>query len=290
MNRAVIAFYYAWYEMVDWASGKTSAGDVPNPTYDGGDDATLERHLQQADDAGIDAFACSWKGPGDKTTTERCMRLLDLAAAHKVKVALFVDNVDGWFTQKEDTIVQALNTLTTDFMAKPGYFKLGGRPVMLAWQTDADQFDVATWQRIRRQADPDNQQLWMDGTTLFDRLQVFDALFYFDISRGSSPTQYMTSYLGRLRQYPDKPFISTVQPAYDDTRVRGSGHQVVPHTQDGAYYQATWNFAIDRRACAVVLSTFNEFYEGSYIEPSEQFGQIYLDLTRQYIQRYKGAP
>lgn len=286
----MIAFYYAWYDMVDWASGKISGGDLPSPTYDGGAEATLTRHLQQASDAGINTLACSWKGPDDKKTTDRCMRLLDLAATSNVKVALFMDNVDGWFTHKKETTVQALNTLSTDFMSKPGYFKLDGRPVMLVWQTDGDQFSVADWQDIRQQVDPDSKQFWMDGTTLFDQLNVFDALFYFDITRGNTPTQYMASYLNRLKKYPDKPFIATVQPGYDDSLIRGPEHKIVPHTDDGAYYQATWEFAINRQACAVVLTSFNEFYEGSYIEPSEKFGDKYLRWTKQFTEQYKGVP
>ena len=77
---------------------------------------------------------------------------------------------------------------------------------------------------------------------------------------------------------------------HDDTARRGAGHAVKPHTQDAAYYQETWQTVIDRQACAVVLSTFNEFYEGSYIEPSVQFGRIYLDWTRTLSDRYRGAP
>jgi hypothetical protein len=157
--------------------------------------------------------------------------------------------------------------------------------------------DVAAWQRIRDKTDPNREQFWMDGTTLFDRLDVFDALFYFDISRGSSPTQYMNSYLNnRLKPYntnhpgANKPFIGTVQAGYDDTRIRGPEHRIEPHTQDAAYYKATWQFAIDKRACAVVLSTFNEFYEGSHIEPSKDFKGLYLEVTKQKIQEYKGAP
>ena len=112
---------------------------------------------------------------------------------------------------------------------------MDNRPVMLIWQ--AEQFDVATWQQIRAAVDPDHQQFWMAGTTEFDRLDVFDALFYFDITRGTTPTQYMASYLNRLKKYPDKPFIGTVQAGYDDTIIRGPEHKVVPHTDDGAYYQ-----------------------------------------------------
>jgi hypothetical protein len=297
MNRAVVAFYYAWYGLNDWASGQTSAGDLPDPTYDGGDDATLNRHLQQADDAGIDALACAWKGPGDATTTSRCKRLLELAAAsgRDIKVAMFADEADTrWFVGDEAAMVEAAETLKRDFMTSPAYFTIAGRPVLLAWR--AEQFgDPAAWQRVRDQVDPERAQFWMGGTDQFNYLDVFDSLFYFDISWERGPGAAMASYANRLAQYnrahpgANKPFVGTVMPGYDDTVRRGAGHVVKPHTQDAAYYQETWQTVIDRQACAVVLSTFNEFYEGSYIEPSVQFGRIYLDWTRTLSDRYRSA-
>ena len=48
-DRPVIAFYYPWYEPGDWSYNRMS--DVAAPTYSGGDDATLRRHLQQAANA-----------------------------------------------------------------------------------------------------------------------------------------------------------------------------------------------------------------------------------------------
>jgi hypothetical protein len=298
MNRAVIAFYYAWYGMSDWSSGQTSTGDLPDPTYDGGDDATLSRHLQQADGAGIDALACAWKGPGDATTTNRCKRLLELAASSGlgIKVAIFADEADtGWFVRNGDAMAQAIQTLKSDFMSSPAYFTIKGKPVLLAWR--AEQLgDPAAWQRVRDQVDPNREQFWMGGTDQFTYLDAFDSLFYFDISWERQAGAAMASYAGRLAQYnkahpgADKPFIGTAQAAYDDTARRGPGHAVKPHTQDAAYYKDSWQALIGRKACAVVLSTFNEFYEGSYIEPSVQFGRTYLDATGQLTSQYKSAP
>src|SRR5215213_7280164 len=59
-DRPVMAFYYPWYEQSDWNYNKMS--DVAAPKYTGGDEATLRRHIQQADDAGIDVLICTWYG------------------------------------------------------------------------------------------------------------------------------------------------------------------------------------------------------------------------------------
>ncbi len=294
LNRAVIAFYYAWYDMGDWTSGTTSNGDLPNPTYDSSDDATITRHIQQADDGGIDALACAWKGPDDARTTNNCRKLLKLieASGRKIRMAMFADSAaSGLFTEGE--MIRAIGVLQSDFMQSPAYFKIQGKPVFVAWQ--AERMDIATWQRIRGQVDSGNSEIWFGGTDQFNYLDVFDTLFYFDISWERSPGAAMTSYNNRLNTYnkshgTQKPFIGTVMPGYDDTARRGPGHQVMPRGDNAAYYRGTWQDVIKRRACAVMLTSFNEFYEGSYIEPSNLYGTLYLDTTKELIAQYKNAP
>src|SRR4051812_22116430 len=61
--RPVMAFYYPWYEISDWSYDKMS--DVAAPKYSGGEDSAIRRHIQQADDAGIDALICTWYGPSE---------------------------------------------------------------------------------------------------------------------------------------------------------------------------------------------------------------------------------
>ena len=69
-DRPVMAFYYPWYELSDWSAGKMS--DIAAPKYSGGDEKVLLRHIQQADDAGIDALICTWYGPNEDRLGKRC--------------------------------------------------------------------------------------------------------------------------------------------------------------------------------------------------------------------------
>ncbi|HJZ49067.1 MAG TPA: hypothetical protein VKE41_17945, partial [Roseiflexaceae bacterium] len=86
-DRPVMAFYYPWYEMSDWSYDRMS--DVAAPKYSGGDDKVLLRHIQQADDAGIDALICTWYGPNEERLNKRCRRLLQLVeqSGRGIKVA-----------------------------------------------------------------------------------------------------------------------------------------------------------------------------------------------------------
>jgi hypothetical protein len=49
-----------------------------------------------------------------------------------------------------------------------------------------------------------------------------------------------------------------------------------------------WDSALSSFSEWVGITSFNEWHEGSEIEPSIEFGNQYIDLTRQYSRRFKG--
>ena len=55
----------------------------------------------------------------------------------------------------------------------------------------------------------------------------------------------------------------------------------------GAYYARTWEAALASEPDLVLVHSFNEWVEGSYIEPSVKFGDAYLTLTADWVARYK---
>ena len=55
----------------------------------------------------------------------------------------------------------------------------------------------------------------------------------------------------------------------------------------GAYYARTWEAVLLTRPDLVVVHSFNEWVEGSYIEPSRRFGDRYLELTARWAARFR---
>jgi hypothetical protein len=272
-----MAFYYPWWEENDWTYERMS--DVPDPLYSSGDEATIERHIQQADQAGIDVFICTWYGPEEDRLDARCRRLMEMARemGSDLQVAIIPDQ-SAWPALKSiDALVNALDVLEQDFMSQSNYFHFQGRPAVF-WFNPNSLGGVETWQQVRNRADPNREHFWFGGTDNFDFLDVYDTLYYFDITWETQPGAAMASYNRRLNGR--APFIATAMPGYDDMRIRG-GH--ARSRENGAYYQHTWEDAVAYNADAVVITSFNEFFEGSHIEPSEQYGDLYLRLTREYV-------
>ena len=74
-------------------------------------------------------------------------------------------------------------------------------------------------------------------------------------------------------------------PGYDDTKIRKPGLAVERY--DGELYRVQWEEAIKADPHWVLITSFNEWHEGSDIEPSLEYKQRYLDLTGEYSKRFK---
>src|SRR5262249_31207867 len=74
-----------------------------------------------------------------------------------------------------------------------------------------------------------------------------------------------------------------VQPARADPRVIARNA--------GTVYADAWRSAIGEPFHPewVLITSWNEWFEGSQIEPSATYGDLYLNLTRQYVTQWKGA-
>ncbi len=283
-ERPIMAFYYPWYEMTDWTYSKMS--DLPVPQYSGGEDATLRRHIQQARDAGIDTLICTWYGPNETRLNARCKRLQELMAemGNGLKIAIIPDQSAWGELKNVDNLANALAVLQTDFMSKPTYQTFQGKPVVF-WFYPPSLGDATTWKQLRAKADPNRQQFWFGGTEKAEYLEVFDTLYFFDITWEKAPGRGMASYK-ELLEGTNRPFVATVMPGYDDLAYR-NGHQRL--REDGAYYRGTWEDAIKYKPAAVVLTSFNEFFEGSHIEPSEKYGDLYLRLTKEMSDKFRAS-
>ncbi len=80
-----------------------------------------------------------------------------------------------------------------------------------------------------------------------------------------------------------------VWPGFDDSGCGGwgAGNREIPR-EDGQVYDFHWQRILSSRYSIVQIATWNDWFEGTFIEPSEEYGFKYLVLTRKYIQQFKG--
>lgn len=274
----VLAAYFAWFSESDWTSGRSA--DVPLAPYDSNDRATIERHVRQAKHAGIDAFAVDWLGPGGRVDMN-VLTLLAVAAVHAFKVTVAVDPL---YMRSFEQIRQAAS-YAQRYFSHPAWLHYQGRPVIIFY--GVKEYPVEAWRALRDELDPQRQVLWLAEGDVFTYLQVFDGIHPFSIAWSADPVRQLGSYASRTRTYPGKLWMATVMPGYDDTRLgRSAPDNFAVDRQDGAYYLRVWQGALATRPELIMITSWNEWLEGSQIEPSVSYGDLYLRLTRQMVDEY----
>jgi hypothetical protein len=56
---------------------------------------------------------------------------------------------------------------------------------------------------------------------------------------------------------------------------------------DGEFYRSTFEAALQSDPDWIFITTWNEWWEHTHIERSEEFGDQYLQITREYAGRWK---
>jgi hypothetical protein len=80
--------------------------------------------------------------------------------------------------------------------------------------------------------------------------------------------------------------VAQIGPGYDDRNY--PGRNTFKDRLNGDFYRNNWEKAIASGANIICIETWNEYFEGSQIAASTEFGRLYLDITKEYINRWKG--
>ncbi len=291
-DRLVLAFYYTWFDENSW--GPDRVPDQPLARYASRDRAVMARHIEQAKGAGIDAFVVSWYGPRvENNQTETNLRaLLDEAAARDFRLAVDFEVTSPFYGDAGD--VQAgLRALLATHANHPAYLRVGGKPVVFFWRQQ--RFDISAWAAIRAAVDPNHNSLWIEEGVDVAPLSVFDGHHLYSVT-WNPPTDlaYTASKFARQvrsaasRLGSPKVYVATVMPGYDD-RKTGRGNAFAVGREDGAYYARSWQAAIASAPDWIVITSFDEWPEGTYIEPSQAYGNRYLDLTAAWSAVFRGS-
>ncbi len=286
----VFAFYYTWFDENTWTYDQLS--DLPAQPYASRDRGVMGRHIEQAQAAGIDAFLVAWYGPGAGNQTEgNLAALLEEAAARGFRIGVLFETDSPFFGGVGD-VTAALQHLNAVHAAHPAYLRVDGRPVVFFWRPTI--YGVDTWRDIRSQSDPGYANVWISEGVDTSYLAVFDGHHLY--SNTWNPPADLTAtnqkFASRVAASAadfgaPKLWVATVMPGYNDVKIRASGF--ARDRENGAYFARAWQAAIDSRPSWIVINSFNEWPEGSYIEPSAAFGDQYLALTAEWSGTFKGT-
>jgi hypothetical protein len=277
----VLAYYYVWYDPDNFSRTLFQ----PAQPYNSDDVGVIKRHVDQAKSAGVDGFIVDWYGNGDRTDSNFA-HLLDVAQQSGFSATIHFETPHFWGS---DDVTAQLKAFYDNRSNHPAIVRYQGKPVIFFWRTST--FDNGTWSAIRAQVDPGHNSIWMADGDNFNVLggDAWDGIAPYAIAWSADPATQLPRWANTARSIAhDKLWSPVVSPGCDDTAARAP--TCIRDRGNGAYYQATWDGALaSSPSWAVVVSTFNEWMESTQIEPSVQWGDQYLQLTRQNADLFKAA-
>jgi hypothetical protein len=308
--RKVLAFYYPWYgnAAVEGGSGRAShwgmideaRRDVSDSThypslgpYDSYDPSLIRRHCQWAVEAGLDGFIASWWGHAsfeDGAMT----RLLESCQESGLELTVYYEAVPE--PKNPSSAAADILRLLRRYAHHPAWMRQANRPVLFVYSRAVNELGLSGWLQVIDEVNRD----WPGGAVfLGDRLEgaalrVFDGIHTYNTAdqlAGKSAEQCRTwaaavfptwvapaTLAGRISTL-------TLIPGYDDTKIRRPGLRV--ERSDSHLYRVQWEEALSALPDWILITSFNEWHEGSELEPSDEYGDAYLELTRQFVDQFK---
>ena len=305
-EKLVLGNYFAWYDADGWDACNISAGDKPLQSYGSDDPQTIARHVQMAMDGGLDGFTLHWFAPGERTDRNFATLLAQSQGKNFRSTVVFSRHIwHGSPAPTQQNVIEAVRYLLDTYSSHPNFLHYQGKPVIFFTDVyrvpvENGQTPQQAWAAIRRQVDPDGQVWWIAEGLDPSYLTTFDGLYVYKITHADYPNDYVKAsrWAGQVRaweQRTGKPklWIATLTPGWDDMRSGCKPDVRVPSKphkrdrEDGAFYRATFDAALRSNPDWLWIHSFNEWVEGTYIEPSVMYGDKYMQMTREFVQQFK---
>jgi hypothetical protein len=308
--RQILAFYYGWWgnravsgKWVHWQGVDPADERIENAAefpasgaYDSHDPAIVDQQMAEARAAGVTGFIASWWGQGS-FEDRGVPLLLDAAARHGLVVSAYHEKITGGdAASRKAAAIADLDYLLRQYASHKVWLRADGKPVIFVYGRALHQLSPDEWRDVEAQVRRDNA----DGVVLIaDALDpkyiaAFDGASTYNITgqtqhktppeiRAWAQTAYpqMVGAAG-----PGKISTVTVIPGYDDSKLGRPPPRPVTDRWGGETYRVLWEAAVAAQPDYVLITSWNEWHEGSEIEPSAEYGSLFLDETARFARPF----
>ncbi|MFD0747093.1 RICIN domain-containing protein [Phytohabitans flavus] len=269
-------FYYPWYgspavngSYRHWQQGghtpPQAVGADLYPVlgaYDSGDTRVIDQHMAWIARAGVGVLVYSWWGQGSYEDT-LVTRVMDAAARYGIRVAW---HLEPYGTRTAASTVSDINYINSRYGGHPAYYRdaaHGNRAAFYVFES----LRVTDWSALE-QVRAGN--IVLAQTTDTTKVANFGGMYTYDgIAGATAPGWANASAFCKANGLVWAPSIA---PGYiDDRAVPGNTTPTVTR-DNGAAYDRQWNNALGTATGGpptwVSITSFNEWHEGSVIEPA----------------------
>ncbi len=261
------AFFYPWFPQA-W----TQLGIYPytnyHPSlgyYSSTDDAIIDQQLQRAGQAHLDALISSWWGQGDYTDTafQHVLTQTERAGSPNpnLRWAIYYEG-EGQSDPTSAQILADLNYLAANAFGHPGYLRVNGKPVVFVYAGAADGCGMA--------------DRWAQAKNQFGSLYLVLKVFAGYASCASQPDSWH-QYGPAVGYDVQGTYSAAVSPGFwkvnETARLARDPVRFETDVQRMATSGAFWQ----------LITTWNEWGEGTSIEPATEWNTQYIDILCRHL-------
>ncbi|MHA1264845.1 MAG: glycoside hydrolase family 99-like domain-containing protein [Candidatus Helarchaeota archaeon] len=266
--------------------------------YDCSDPELIKAHFSMAENAGIDGFICTWWGINHDTDIA-FNNILNMAnnVTPNLNFTIYFESYQERFlklsaAERESAMIQEIVYILRTYSTNPYFLKINGIPVIFIYLTYSSPFSI--WRNVITRVRQEFACYFIGDIVptpavkdelvqIFDGIHIYNPTTWIEYQRvftGSSNWDMTPIYvnLGQSAHSHNKLFAATVIPGYNDTIIRDPG--IVIQRNGLQTYDTLWNSAIQASADWVLITSFNEWHEGTEIESSREYNNLYLNRTQ----------
>jgi hypothetical protein len=285
--KLVLAFYYLWYTKDNWKIFPLD--DQPLNFYSSDDEKTITNQIKLAKANGIDGFITSWDGP-NSYSDHNFKKLLKLCNKLNFKTTIYYETLTEIGPRDDEEIYNHLKYLIQTYGSDKSFINILGKPLIVIWASN--EMDIARWRKIISSLKKENLDAAFIGMDYdISNLEIFDGIHQYGIvlidnlqMEYQQVSEIVKNYhlfgMGR------KIWAATVQPGYDERRIPNR-KGIFKERDSGKYFEETFKTAINSNPDLIFITSWNEWWEHTYIEPSKKYKNRYLSLTRKYSNLWK---
>jgi hypothetical protein len=203
-----------------------------------------------------------------------------------VKLTIYYEEASG-----RDEAIREIETILEECGNRTSFLKVLEHPVVFIYSRALSNVSLEDWEYVIRKVRDDGYDAFFiadgfgpEAARIFDGIHMYNPLGVL-IAGGNLTDVYLEAKSLAVEE--EIIFATTVLPGYDDTQVRIPG-QIWPR-DDGLMYNMTWRVATAADPNWVLICSWNEWHEGTEIEPSLEYGDLYLRLTTYFAEKFKTA-
>ncbi|HZV34895.1 MAG TPA: glycoside hydrolase family 71/99-like protein [Verrucomicrobiae bacterium] len=279
--------------------------------YDSSDPAVLEYHVLLMKLAGIDGVVVDWYGSTDyfdyAKVNHNTAKLFEYTRKAGLKFAICYEDqtiqhlIDGQKLTKTDAIRHAQKEmlfLQTNFFCDPTYLRIDGRPLL---ENFGPQYFLSStnWDQVFSALDASNRPAFFsEDNRLECGIGAFDwPPMWLSQQPGTGGVlseallkNYLVEFEKKSTAWPA--FISSAFPRFHDIYQRAGARNYWGYLGDrnGETLRETFGRALTNNSVLIQVVTWNDFGEGTTIEPTREYGFRDLGLIRDLIRRDANRP